>query len=487
MMLTLALMTIQLLCTGSEAVRLTSLGSLFEDAALTHKNNDNDPFSSASRPDSAKAADDDASYGFDRSFPIQHDKLLDDGPFDHDERQRFYDAFMDGCRAQENDRQKGLCNQAEADRIATNLMQPSKMKNYTQLGYEKVATPTKLVEALKHFWKTQQHQHKPLKSKFEVGSTYMNHWTYNHLFRMNIDDEKYSSKHLRPLIWDETKPILEKWAGEELSPSSLFGVQIFTGKNVLPHRLDTLPFVINAIIHVADEVDEPWPIEVYGHDGKAQNVTLEAGSMLLYEGQSVIIGRPYPMKGQYQAEIFVSFEPLGYSRQHDQQHDASMDESLLSSLYSNSWKDWARVAKKTDLTDKAVVPSYIERRDEEYYGRWYQNYPKAKLNIEGVITVSVHTAAAEGDLGVLKAIEKENSDSLFTADGNGWTALHEAVRGGHIQVAQYLIDKGLDINFRTHNGTGGSPLWWAKHLHGKDHKMVKFLEGKGAVEIAPDK
>ena len=44
-------------------------------------------------------------------------------------------------------------------------------------------------------------------------------------------------------------------------------------------------------------------------------------------------------------------------------------------------------------------------------------------NIEGVITVSVHTAAAEGDLGVLKAIEKENSDSLFTADGNGWTAL----------------------------------------------------------------
>jgi len=35
----------------------------------------------------------------------------------------------------------------------------------------------------------------------------------------------------------------------------------------------------------------------------------------------------------------------------------------------------------------------------------------------------VHTAAAEGDLGVLKAIEKENSDSLFTADGNGWTAL----------------------------------------------------------------
>lgn len=63
----------------------------------------------------------------------------------------------------------------------------------------------------------------------------------------------------------------------------------------------------------------------------------------------------------------------------------------------------------------------------------------------------------------------------------------EAVRGGHINVAEYLINKGLDVNFRTHNGTGGSPLWWAKHIHGESHVMVKFLEGKGAKLLAPGK
>ena len=148
----------------------------------------------------------------------------------------------------------------------------------------------------------------------------------------------------------------------------------------MPHRVDTLPFVINAIIHVADKIETPWPIEVYGHDGKARNITLEVGTMLLYEGQSVITGRPYPMKGQYQAEIFVSFEPLGYSREFDQQQDASMDESLLSSLYLNSWQDWARVAKTTDLTDKSIVPSYIsDFPHSDAYGRWKQDYPKAKL------------------------------------------------------------------------------------------------------------
>ena len=38
-------------------------------------------------------------------------------------------------------------------------------------------------------------------------------------------------------------------------------------------------------------------------------------------------------------------------------------------------------------------------------------------------TVTVHTAAAEGDLDTLKALEKENSDSIFYVDENGWTAL----------------------------------------------------------------
>ena len=376
----LVVLIIQLLCAASSnAVKLSSLGSLFED----YENDSSS--SSSSLPDSpTKAADGIDSYGFDRSFPIQHDSLLDDGPFDHHKRQQFYDNFMAGCRAKEASKQKsGLCDQAEADRIATNLLQPSKMRNYTQLGYEKVTAPTKLVESLKRFWKkNEQDYYHPTSSIFEIGSTYVNDWeTHHHI--MNIDDVQFQSKHLRTQIFDETKPILEKWAGGvELSPSSLFGVHIFTKKTVMPPRLDTLPFVINAIIHVADDVDTPWPIELYGHDGKAHNVTLsEVGDMLLYEGQSVITGRPWALEGRYHADIFVSFEPLGYSRQHDQQQVASIDdeaeEERLSSLYSKSWEDW--VAHKTHyFNDRTVVPPYIDKISDAY-GRWYQNYPRAKL------------------------------------------------------------------------------------------------------------
>ena len=59
-------------------------------------------------------------------------------------------------------------------------------------------------------------------------------------------------------------------------------------------------------INVAQDIDEPWPLEVIGHDGRAQNITMEPGDMVLYESHSVIHGRPFPLKGRYFANLFVT-------------------------------------------------------------------------------------------------------------------------------------------------------------------------------------
>ena len=53
------------------------------------------------------------------------------------------------------------------------------------------------------------------------------------------------------------------------------------------------------------------PLEVYGHDGVATNVTMEPGDMVLYESHSVIHGRPFPMQGRFYANVFAHFEPIG--------------------------------------------------------------------------------------------------------------------------------------------------------------------------------
>lgn len=95
---------------------------------------------------------------------------------------------------------------------------------------------------------------------------------------------------LKKAIWDAARETIQEWTGEELTECSLYGIRVYTEGSVLAPHVDRLPLVSSAIINVAQDVDEPWVLEVYGHDGKATNVTMEPGDMVLYESHSVIHG-----------------------------------------------------------------------------------------------------------------------------------------------------------------------------------------------------
>lgn len=101
--------------------------------------------------------------------------------------------------------------------------------------------------------------------------------------------------------------------------------------------------------------------------------------------------------------------------------------------------------------------------------------------------LNAHTAASAGDLEALIALAEKDPKSIKKVDNNGWSPLHEAVRSDNLEVLKWLVSQGLDYNLRTHHGDGGSPLWWAKKYHGKDSKVVKYLEAKGAIDVPPDK
>jgi hypothetical protein len=84
--------------------------------------------------------------------------------------------------------------------------------------------------------------------------------------------------------------------------------------------VDRLPLVSSCIIQVAQDIDEPWPIEVYDHAGKAYNVTMQPGDMVLYESHTVLHGRPFPMKGRKYVRPastltlrFALSQPLSYA------------------------------------------------------------------------------------------------------------------------------------------------------------------------------
>ena len=73
--------------------------------------------------------------------------------------------------------------------------------------------------------------------------------------------------------------------------------------------VDRLPLVSSAIIQVDQDLNEPWPVEVYDHAGNAHNVTMKPGDMVLYESHTVIHGRPFPLNGSYY--VSISYHAVG--------------------------------------------------------------------------------------------------------------------------------------------------------------------------------
>jgi ankyrin repeat protein len=91
----------------------------------------------------------------------------------------------------------------------------------------------------------------------------------------------------------------------------------------------------------------------------------------------------------------------------------------------------------------------------------------------------IHDAAAAGDLNKVRALIEADSTLLESQDGDGNTPLISACWGPpanipHAAIANYLIDKGANVNARNRNG--GSPLYFAH----RSFDLMQRLIAKGA-------
>jgi len=223
----------------------------------------------------------------------------------------FYEDFMEGCYVYY--REKGAkCRLSEAERLYRNLEVPPDLYNYTKIGYKKLRAPPELFRPIKEFWDANRGKEK--KETWKVGDTHTNHWD-SPSFKLNIENSDGSliggGKDVKKIIWNSAYKIISEWTGQHLAESSLYGIRVYKAGAILAPHVDRLPLVSSCIINVDADVDEPWPLEVIGHDGVAVNVTMEPGDMVLYESHTVIHGRQFPLKGRFMANIFVHFEPLG--------------------------------------------------------------------------------------------------------------------------------------------------------------------------------
>eukprot|EP00934_Nitzschia_sp_Nitz4_P001932 Nitzschia sp. Nitz4//scaffold3_size479765//398844//399468//NITZ4_000171-RA/size479765-exonerate_protein2genome-gene-1.375-mRNA-1//-1//CDS//3329550971//1932//frame0 len=188
---------------------------------------------------------------------------------------------------------------------------------------------------------------------------------------------------------------------------------------------------------------------------------MEPGDMVLYESHSIIHGRPFPLKGNYFANVFVHFEAVG---PHDPTTAQSFDPELDLPPY--------------------LIPGSPWEKD------WKQNNPDGWRGVRMFCLLFIpcqsymdgRQAARKGDVGALKRIAKVDPESLLVADQNGWTPLHEAIRVGIRESVNIILLAGHGVDVPTNDGE--TPLDIAKKYLGSDHKVTKFLIAVGAHEAA---
>jgi len=458
-----------------------------------------------------------SSYGVDVSFPIHTDSVSTNydwlphnaQPEEHTiapeflgqpvqplgNKQQEYDTYINGCK-EYYDKKSRSCVESERDRTNMNLRQPKSMQNYTDIGFKKIKASKQIMKLLTEFWGT--NKDRQVVEKWSTGNTYTNHWSSpSYMLSVENPSLQGGGSHLKQRIWDMARNTMEQWTGEELSPSSLYGIRIYKDGAVLAPHVDRLPLVTSAIINVAQDVDEPWPLEVYAHDGKAYNITMDPGDMVLYESHSVVHGRPFPLKGRFYANVFIHFEPVGHSLRHEARMSrgpATTDEELF---------ERAAVAAAGGVVggfaggNTADLPPYILKGTTEEL-RWRQKHKKKEetsekskaqkplsASMDGEVTIA-HKAAGDGDLDIIRSLAASDDTSMFhVKDSNGWEPLHEAARGGNVEIVEILLEHNVDINARPNNGKGGTPLWWSDTSHGENSPVSKLLRKRGAKKIAP--
>lgn len=293
--------------------------------------------------------------------------------------------------------------------------------------------------------------------------------------------------------------------------------------------VDRLPLISSCIINVDQDVDEPWPIEVYDHDGRAHNVTMEPGDMVLYESHTVLHGRPFPMKGRAYANLFVHYQPIDHEEvnaRDRQLAEAAKNKNALSFFGINSNKQYKaptvsrRAAKigghEQDQHDEEDIQKHLDQIDaeerlkrspqgdsssnkRESFGSSVKKLMNARkteveenelLYDEEVNEVSpdelLRRCASRGHIeGVVRILKvPSNMGLIHVEDENGWQVLHEAVRGGHLETVRYLVEMGADLGSKI-NG-GGAALWVAREYLPPDSEVVAYLVAVGAPESSEE-
>ena len=107
----------------------------------------------------------------------------------------------------------------------------------------------------------------------------------------------------------------------------------------------------------------------------------------------------------------------------------------------------------------------------------------SKFETDGILDVALRTAAQIGHLRLVTLLVDKLHASIHGRNGRyGFTALHFAAKFGHVDVLEFLLDRGADCDVRDQDGM--APLHCAASK-GHTHIVERLLQ-RGAAVTATD-
>jgi prolyl 4-hydroxylase len=382
----------------------------------------------------------------------------------HEYHQEQYDRFLKNCRIA-----SPYCKSQEDLRLYMNHHQPPSVYNYTTTGFAIMPAPGDVWNLLNDFYQRNKGQ-QVIEYPTKV-TPYHNSWDQpTHILRLDNTSLEGGGSDLQDRISRAIQPVLEQWTQQRLVPVSVYGIRIYNNQSILAPHVDRMPLVTSCIINLdqhVDNNDEPWPLEVFDHQGKAHNVSMSPGDLVLYESHSVIHGRPFPLRGSFFANAFLHFEPIGpllLTMENNHPADSNDNNNNNNNNNENS---------STPSTRKYGVPPYIIP-GSPWEQEWHHDNPNGWALLH-----SAEKAVKRGDHRTLELIARINPAGLSEIDDNGWAPIHQAVRYGQLKMVQFLLDHGVSPNQPLKQPQQPQqvliPLELALHLLGADHEVTKFL------------
>ena len=117
-------------------------------------------------------------------------------------------------------------------------------------------------------------------------------------------------KSVKDEVSEKLRLVAEDWLGGmvELAGTESYGIRKYTrGAIMLGHVDHLINHVVSAILNIKQDVDSPWPLQIYDNDDNLHEIFLEPGEMILYESAKLIHGRAKPLNGSSYENYFVHY------------------------------------------------------------------------------------------------------------------------------------------------------------------------------------